>query len=203
MKSQKQRMLQGELYMANDPDLKQDFARCRQLMRQFNQSSEIDLEDRTRILKELFGKTGEYLYVEPNLKCDYGSNISVGNYFYANFDCIMLDVCPITIGDEVMFGPRVSIFTASHPLDADVRISGLEFGKPVVIGDKVWIGGGAIINPGVTIGDNCVIGSGAVVTKDIPENTIAAGNPCRVIRPITSEDKAYWEKERQLYQDSL
>lgn len=203
MKSQKQRMLQGELYMANDPDLKQDSARCRQLMRQFNQSSEIDLEDRTRILKELFGKTGEYLYVEPNLKCDYGSNISVGNYFYANFDCIMLDVCPITIGDEVMFGPRVSIFTASHPLDADVRISGLEFGKPVVIGDKVWIGGGAIINPGVTIGDNCVIGSGAVVTKDIPENTIAAGNPCRVIRPITSEDKAYWEKERQLYQDSL
>lgn len=196
-------MVQGELYQASDPELKRDFKKCRQLMREFNQTSELDLDERTRLLKELLGQTGDHLYIEPSFKCDYGYNISVGNYFYANFDCIMLDICPITIGEEVMFGPRVSIFTASHPIDANIRVTGIEYGAPVVIGDKVWIGGGTIINPGVTIGDNCVIGSGSVVTKDIPANTVAVGNPCHVLRPITKEDALYWENKLKTYKDSL
>ena len=123
------------------------------------------------------------------------SDIS-GDNFYANYDCIILDVCPVTIGDNVMFGPRVCIYTAGHPLDAEIRATGIEFGKPVTIGNNVWIGGNSVINPGVTIGSNVVIGSGSVVTKDIPANVIAAGNPCRILRPLTEEDRQYWSRLR-------
>ena len=126
-------------------------------------------------------------------------NISVGENFYANYGCVIIDVCKVKIGDNVMLGPNVGIYTAGHPIDAEVRNSGLEFGKPITIGDNVWIGGSSVVNPGVSIGDCVVIGSGSVVTKDIPDNVIAVGNPCRVLRPITEEDKKYWNAERDRY----
>lgn len=132
----------------------------------------------------------------PPFHCDYGKNIEVGENFFANYNCIILDVAKVTIGKNVMFAPNVSIYTAGHPIHPDSRNSGYEYGIPVTIGDNVWIGGSVVINPGVTIGNNVVIGSGSVVTKDIPDNVIAVGNPCRVIREITEEDRKYYYKDR-------
>lgn len=205
MKTQRERMINGELYYTGDGDaeLRAMFFRSRRLTREYNQTSETDLEKRQMILKELLGQKGDNIYIEPNFKCDYGAHISIGNNFYANFDCIMLDVCPITIGENTLFGPRVSLLTAAHPLDADVRNSALEFGQPITIGNNVWLGGGVIVNPGVTIGDNCVIGSGSVVTKDIPENSIAVGNPCKVLRKLTDEDKKYWQEKADMYWEEV
>jgi len=203
MTSEKQRMLAGELYIASDAELVRDFKRARTLTRQFNNSTEEDTEYRKNLLRELFAATGENIHIEPPFRCDYGSQITVGENFYANFDCIILDVCEVKIGDNVMFGPRVHIFTAGHPIDAEVRNSQLEFGKPVTIGDNVWIGGNVVINLGVTIGNNTIIGSGAVVTKDIPPNVIAVGNPCKVLREITGEDKAYWFQKAAEYRAQM
>lgn len=136
------------------------------------------------LLKELFGSTGETIYIEPSFRCNYGYNIHVGENFYANFNCVILDVCEISIGDNCFIAPGVHIYTATHPLNAKERISGLEYGKPVTIGNNVWIGGGSIINPGVQVGDNVVIGSGSVVTKDVPDNVVIGGNPARIIKEI-------------------
>ncbi len=140
---------------------------------------------------------GKNVTIEPTFRCDYGRNIHIGDNFFANFDCIILDVCTVTIGSDVLFGPRVCLYTAAHPLDAEVRRSGLEYGQPIHIGDTVWIGGNAVINPGVSIGARSIIGSGSVVTKDIPPDVVAAGNPCRVIRAINDTDRAYWKRLRQ------
>ena len=190
----------GELYKLNDDkELNEDFMRARRLTRLFNSMTEEQMEERKEIIKELFQSTGENVHVEQTFHCDYGCHISVGENFYANYDCIMVDVCEIIIGDNVLLAPRVGIYTAGHPIDAAVRNEGLEFGKPVIIGDNVWIGGNAVINPGVTIGSGVVIGSGSVVTKDIPDHVVAVGNPCRVLRKINEEDKIYWEKEREKY----
>lgn len=197
--TEKEKMLSGNLYMANDQELKADVKKSRMLTRLFNNTTEEQKEYRAELLKELFKKTGDNIYIEPSFKCDYGCNISVGNNFYANFDCIILDVCSVDIGENVFFAPRVCIYTAGHPIDAEVRNTGLEFGKPVKIGNNVWVGGSTVINPGVNIGSNVVIGSGSVVTKDIPDNVIAVGNPCRVLREITEEDKIYWEKKKEEY----
>lgn len=197
--TEKEKMLSGNLYMANDQELKADVKKSRMLIRLFNNTTEEQKEYRAELLKELFKKTGDNIYIEPSFKCDYGCNISVGNNFYANFDCIILDVCNVDIGENVFFAPRVCIYTAGHPIDAEVRNTGLEFGKPVKIGNDVWVGGSTVINPGVNIGSNVVIGSGSVVTKDIPDNAIAVGNPCRVLREITEEDKIYWEKKKEEY----
>lgn len=197
--TEKEKMLSGNLYMANDQELKADVKKSRMLTRLFNNTTEEQKEYRAELLKELFKKTGDNIYIEPSFKCDYGCNISVGNNFYANFDCIILDVCNVDIGENVFFAPRVCIYTAGHPIDAEVRNTGLEFGKPVKIGNDVWVGGSTVINPGVNIGSNVVIGSGSVVTKDIPDNAIAVGNPCRVLREITEEDKIYWEKKKEEY----
>lgn len=199
MKSEKELMLSGKLYKALDDELFKDSRKARRLTRLFNNSNEEDLEYRTDLLKQLFKSVGENIYIEPPFRCDYGSNISIGKNFYANYDCIILDVCDVNIGNNVLFAPRVSVFTAGHPIDAEVRNELLEFGKPVTIGNSVWIGGNTVINPGVTIGNNVVIGSGSVVTKDIPDNVIAVGNPCRVLREITEEDKNYWNKKREEY----
>ncbi|MBS5951266.1 MAG: sugar O-acetyltransferase [Clostridium sp.] len=199
MMTEKEKMLSGNLYMANDQELKADVKKSRMLTRLFNNTTEEQKEYRAELLKELFKKTGDNIYIEPSFKCDYGCNISVGNNFYANFDCIILDVCNVDIGENVFFAPRVCIYTAGHPIDAEVRNTGLEFGKPVKIGNDVWVGGNTVINPGVNIGSNVVIGSGSVVTKDIPDNVIAVGNPCRVLREITEEDKIYWEKKKEEY----
>ena len=137
---------------------------------------------RREILEELLGQVGENIFIEPTFKCDYGYNIKVGDNFYANFDCVILDVCPVTIGKNVFLAPGVHIYTATHPLDAEERCSGAEYGKPVTIGDNVWLGGRSVIAPGVTIGNNVVVAAGAVVVKDVPDNVVVGGNPAKIIK---------------------
>lgn len=183
-KSEKQKMIDGELYLASDPQLSQDREYARRMTRMYNQTTETDGELRTKVLKELLGSTGVDLSMEPNIHFDYGYNIHVGEHFYTNFNCTILDVCEVRIGDNCLMGPDVHIYTATHPLNPFERITGAEYGKPVNIGNNVWIGGRAVINPGITIGDNVVIASGAVVTKDVPDNMIVGGNPARIIREI-------------------
>lgn len=184
MKTEKEKMLNGELYHAGDPELTQDRMNARKLTRLFNETLETDIDHRTKLLKTLFGSTGRNLYVEPTFRCDYGYNIHAGENFYANFDCAFLDVCEIRIGDNCFIAPGVHIYTATHPIDAQERISGAEYGKPVTIGHNVWIGGRAVINPGVIVGNNVVIASGAVVTKDVPDNVVIGGNPAKVIKMV-------------------
>ncbi len=185
--TEKEKMLAGEMYDSRDPELKADAARSRRLTRLYNQTTEEQPQERRRLLKELLGSMGEHITIEPPFRCDYGSHIEVGENFYANFDCIILDVCQVHIGNNCLLGPRVCIYTPCHPLDAQERNSGKEFGRPVTIGDNVWIGGSAVILPGVTIGSNTVIGAGSVVTRDIPDHVVAAGNPCRVIRHLEKD----------------
>jgi maltose O-acetyltransferase len=184
MKTEKEKMLQGELYNPADPELVRDRERARRLTRLFNQTLETEYTRRTELLRELFGTTGDHSYIEPTFRCDYGYNIHIGENFYANFDCVILDVCEVRIGDNCLLGPGVHIYTATHPLDSYERISGVEYGKPVTIGNNVWIGGRAIINPGIRIGNNVVVASGAVVTKDVPDNVVVGGNPATIIRKL-------------------
>lgn len=200
--TERERMLAGLAYWAGEDSLVGARRRARRLMARINQTLPEQEEERQALFRELLGKTGDAFYIEPPFICDYGSQISLGEDFYANFECLILDTCPVVIGDHVMFGPRVSVYTACHPVDAAVRIRGLELGKPVFIGNCVWVGGSTVINPGVTIGDNTVIGSGSVVTKSIPSGVVAAGNPCRVIREITEEEKLFWLEWEQQYQNS-
>ena len=182
--TEKEKMLSGELYTVDD-ELRQEFLNAKKITRLFNNTTEGETEYRKKLLSELFEKVGERIYIEPPFRCDYGSNISIGDNFYANYDCIIIDVNKVKIGNNVKIGPRVCIYTAGHPIEAAVRNSFLEFGKPITIGNDIWIGGNVVINPGITIGSNVVIGSGSVVTKNIPDNVIAAGNPCKVLRSIT------------------
>lgn len=198
--TEKELMLSEQLYIARDAELAADNMRARRLLRLINTSTEDQFAYRQELFRELFCTIGENFCVEPPFRCDYGCNISIGNNFAANYDCIIMDVCHVNIGDNVFFAPRVNIFTAGHPIDADIRNTQLEFGKKVTIGNNVWVGGNTVINPGVTIGDNVVIGSGSVVTKDIPSDVIAVGNPCRVLRPITDADKAYWQAQARAYE---
>lgn len=196
-RGEKEKMLSGRLYYSMDPQLRTERAAARKLTKSYNET-DVDEDNRRRqILSQLFGELGTDCYVEPPFRCDYGANISVGERFYANFDCVMLDVAKIRIGDHVMLGPGVHIYTACHPIDAAVRNIDLEYAKEVCIGDDVWIGGNVTINPGVHIGNNVVIGSGSVVTGDIPDGVVAAGNPCRIIRRISTSDKLYWEEKKE------
>lgn len=190
-------MISGELYDSGDKSLVKDRLRAKDLCNKYNFEIK-DKKEREKIIRELFFKTGERFHINPIFRCDYGYNISVGENFYANYDCIILDICKVTIGDNVMFAPRVCIYTATHPTDAFVRNSGLEYGKPITIEDNVWIGGSSVINPGVTIGKNSIVASGSVVVKDVPPNTIVGGNPAKIIREITDEESEYWKK---LYMD--
>lgn len=183
MKSEKEKMIAGELYFAGDQELVADRRALREKLREYNFSGVDEGQKRLDILKDILNASGE-LTIEPPFYCDYGYNIELGKNFYANFSCTILDVNKVKIGDNVMFGPNVQIYTALHPLDAEERIKGLEASKPIVIGDNVWIGGGAIVCPGVKIGKNTTIGAGSVVTRDIPDNVFAAGNPCRVIKNL-------------------
>ena len=179
--TEKEKMLAGELYFAMDEELWREHNHAQNILMKFNNSPD---ENRSEILKELFGKTGENFCVKPNFRCDYGYNIHVGENFFANYDCVILDVCKVTIGDNCLMAPRVCIYTATHPLDVDLRISGLEYGKPVTIGNNVWLGGSSVIAPGVTIGDNSVVAAGAVVVKYVPANVVVGGNPAKIIKHI-------------------
>jgi len=184
--SEWEKMVSGQLYNAYDPELVKLRKNARRLCRLYNATTEEQTEERKSLLKQLFGSTGEKIEIEPDFRCDYGKNIRAGNGFYMNFNCVILDCAPVTIGENVLCGPSVQIYTAGHPLDVETRVvKGLEFARPVTIGNNVWIGGGAIICPGVTIGDNAVIGAGSVVTKDIPSNAVAVGNPARVIKYVS------------------
>ncbi|HEX6367874.1 MAG TPA: sugar O-acetyltransferase [Longimicrobium sp.] len=182
MRSEKEKMLAGELYDAADPQLVQERRRARDLLRALNASAGAETEVRASILRELLGAAGEGVWIEPPFFCDYGSSIHLGDRVFFNFNCVVLDVARVTIGSDVMFGPAVQIYTATHPMDYQTRRAGLEGAKPITIGSDVWVGGGAIILPGVTIGARSVIGAGSVVTQDVPEGVFAAGNPCRVLR---------------------
>lgn len=182
--TERELMLAGELYFAGDAELVEMRRRARHLTRRFNATGEDESEERRNLLRELFGNIGDGCEIEPPFRCDYGAFIFAGERFYANFGCVILDCAPVRIGDGVLLGPNVQIYTAYHPIDADIRRAGRELASPVSIGDNVWIGGGAIILPGVSIGENSVIGAGSVVTKSIPTGVVAAGNPCRVLRDI-------------------
>ena len=190
--TQRERLLSGGLCSAADPELFRPRQEARRLTRLYNQTAEDQPEERRRLLEALLGGVGENAFLEPPFRCDYGGNITVGRDFYANYDCIILDVCPVTIGDRVLFGPRVGLYGAGHPLDPEVRAGGLENGGPITIGDDVWLGGGVVVLPGVTIGAGAVIAAGAVVTRDIPSGVLAAGVPCRVLRPLNERDRTYW-----------
>jgi len=180
MTSERDKMLRGELYHAGDPDLTARRARARALLRLLNASDETS---RDPIMRQLFASIGAETWVEPPFFCDYGENITLGAGVFFNFNCVVLDVAPVTIGDHVLMGPNVQIYTATHPLDSATRRTWLELAKPIRIGSDTWIGGSTVICPGVTIGSKVILGAGSVVTKDIPDNVMAAGNPCRIIRP--------------------
>jgi maltose O-acetyltransferase len=183
MPSEREKMLSGELYDPLDPELVVSRTRARDLCQALNATRESDETERRRILVDLFGAGGESVWMQPPFYCDYGWNISVGQRVFFNFNCVVLDVCAVRVGDFTLFGPAVQIYTATHPLEAEQRRT-REFAKPVEIGSDVWVGGGALILPGVKIGSRTVIGAGSVVTRDIPDDVFAAGNPCRVIREI-------------------
>lgn len=184
MKTEKEKMLSGEMYNPADPVLVKERLEARRKVRIYNQTLESEDEKRTKLLKELLGSTGENVSMEPNIRFDYGYNTHVGENFYANFDCTILDVCEVRFGDNCMLAPGVHIYTATHPLNPIERNSGKEYGKPITFANNVWIGGNAIINPGVKVGNNVVIASGAVVTKDVPDNVVVGGNPARIIKHI-------------------
>jgi maltose O-acetyltransferase len=184
----KERMLRGELYHADDPELAADHARAQELLERYNATRHADQDERERLLRELLAEVGESVVVKPPFRCDYGSQISIGAGTFVNYDCVMLDVAPIRIGAACQLATCVQLLTATHPIDPEPRRNGWEYGKPISIGDNVWLGGGAIVCPGVTIGDDTVVGAGAVVTRDLPAGVVAIGNPARVHRAIDERD---------------
>ena len=184
MTSEREKMIAGEFYDPLDPQLMQDRRRAHLLCQRLNVTTEDELALRREIFSELFEAGGDSVWIESPFYYDYGDNITLGTSVFFNFDCVILDVAPVSIGSQTMFGPAVQIYAASHPMDWRERAKGREFGKPISIGSNVWVGGGVIISPGVTVGDRTVIGAGSVVTRDISDDVFAAGNPCRVIREL-------------------
>lgn len=182
--TEKEKMLRGDLYMASDPVLSAEHIRAVKLWRIFNSLPPDDNQRMIAVLKELCPNQGNNLFITAPFYCDYGYNIHLGNNVYINYNCTILDVCRVKIGDDVLIGPSVEIYTAIHPMDWKERATRIEYGKPVTIGNNVWIGGNVTICPGVTIGDRTVIGAGSVVSKDIPNDVVAAGNPARIIRHL-------------------
>ncbi|MDO4306126.1 MAG: sugar O-acetyltransferase [Eubacteriales bacterium] len=195
--NQKERMLAGLPYKAWLDGLEEEREECKRKIYEFNMLSPDRRAEIPKLLKALIGKTGENIWIEAPFHCDYGWNIEVGENFFANYNLTILDVGKVTIGKNVQIAPNVSIYTAGHPLHPDSRNSGYEYGIPITIGDNVWIGGNTVILPGVTIGNNVVIGAGSVVSRDLPDNVIAVGSPCRVIREITEDDRKYYYKDRE------
>ena len=189
--TEKEKMINGNLYYAElDETLTKERIYCKDLCAEYNRLMPSDIENRNKIIRKLIGKTGEHFWIEQNFWCDYGYNITLGEDFYANHNLVILDGAKVTFGSHCFIAPNCGFYTAGHPLDAQQRNSGLEYAKPLTVGDNVWFGGNVIVLPGVTIGDNVVIGAGSVVNKDIPSNVIAVGNPCHPIREITEKDIA-------------
>ena len=189
MAGMKQRMLRGDLYQAGDPELAADSARAQALVERYNATLHDEQELRDRLLRELLGEVGDGVVVRPPFRCDYGSYIAIGPGTFLNYDCVLLDVAPIRIGAACQLATRVQLLTATHPLDPGPRRDGWESGEPISIGDNVWLGGGAIVCPGVTIGAHTVVGAGAVVTRDLPAGVVAVGVPARVLRELGPEDR--------------
>ena len=183
-RSMRERMLAGEPYLASDPELVRMRARAQRLLHAFNGSGPDEAERRRTLLADLFGAVGAEAEVMPPFYCDYGAHVAVGDRFFANYGCVILDCHEVRIGDGVLFGPKVQVYTATHPLDPAERRAGWEMARPIAIGDDVWIGGGAILCPGVRVGAGSTIGAGSVVTRDVPPGVLAAGNPCRVVREL-------------------
>lgn len=189
MNSEKEKMISGKLYKAFDKELLNERQYAKEQIFNFNSFRPNEVAKRNEVIKMLFGKTKNTFFIEPPFRCDYGYNIEIGENFYSNYNLIILDCTKVIIGDNVLIGPNVSIYTAGHPVHYEIRNQEYEYALPIHIGNNVWIGGNVIINPGITVGDNSVIGSGSVISKDIPGNVIAAGNPCKVLREITEDDK--------------
>lgn len=187
--SEREKMTSGELYNSQDEELIEDRLRAKELLKRFNEAGIREIELKKDLLGELLGSTEKEFFIEQPFYCSYGYNIHWGRNSYANYNLTVLDNGKVTVGNNVMLGPNVQLLTACHPLHWQERISLIEYTKPIIIGDNVWVGGGVIILPGVTIGKNSVIGAGSVVTKNIPDNVVAAGNPCKMIRNITEDDK--------------
>jgi maltose O-acetyltransferase len=196
--TEKEKMQAGKAYQAGDRQLATDRLKAREIVFEFNNTAPKQIKNRKQLIKNLFGKTGPMFYIEPPFRCDYGYNIEIGDHFYANFNLTVLDCAKVSIGEHCMFGPNVALYTAGHPIHPHLRNQEFEWARPITIGNNVWLGGNVIVNPGVTIGDNVVIGAGAVVTKDIPNNVFAAGNPCKIIRDITEADKDLYYKNFKL-----
>lgn len=188
----KERMVAGLPYKPWLDGLAEERMACKTLLHRLNLLAPQEEDEREALLHRILGKCGKDAWIESPFRCDYGWNIEVGDTFYGNYNLTILDIAKVTIGNNVMIAPNVSLYTAGHPLHPASRNSGYEFGQPITIGDNVWLGGNVVVTPSVTIGDNCVIGAGSVVTKDIPPNSLAVGNPCRVLREITEADRKYY-----------
>ena len=195
MQSEKEKMLSGKPYKSFGEQLLGERQLAKELIFDFNNSLPAKTDKRREIIKRLFCKTGKNFFIEPPFRCDYGYNIEIGENFYANYNCIILDCAKVIIGDNVLLAPNVSFYTAGHPIHHAIRNQEIEYAFPITIGNNVWIGGNVVINPGITIGDNTVIGAGSVVTKNIPADVIAVGNPCKILRQISEEDKLYYFKK--------
>jgi maltose O-acetyltransferase len=185
----KQRMLAGELYLADDPELVAERARAAALLDRYNATSDTEHDERARLLRDLLGEVGDGAVVKPTFRCDYGYNISIGARTFVNYGCVMLDVVQIRIGAACQLASGVQLLAATHPIDPEARRSGWEYGRPITVGDNAWLGGGVIVCPGVTIGEDTVVGAGSVVTRDLPAGIVAVGNPARVQREIRQQDR--------------
>ena len=194
----KERMKSGKLYFCTDEEVAKEQLKCLDRLYDFNQTRPSQMELRMKLLRELLAEVGENCYVEPPLHANWGCNTHFGNNVYANFNLTLVDDTDIYVGDSVMFGPNVTVATAGHPVEPELRRKVAQFNIPVHIGSNVWIGAGAVILPGVHIGDNTVIGAGSIVTKDIPANVVALGNPCRVLREINERDREYYYKDLRI-----
>lgn len=195
--NQKERMLAGLPYKAWLDGLSEERMENKLKIHEYNLLCPDEKKKINELIKDILGKTGDSVFIEQPFHCDYGKNIEVGNNFFANYNCTILDVGEVIIGENVQFAPNVSIYTAGHPIHPESRNSGYEYGIGITIGDNVWLGGNVVVNPGVHIGNNVVVGAGSVVTKDIPDNMVAVGNPCKVIREITEEDRKYYYKNNE------
>lgn len=189
MSSMRERMLRGDLYIADDPVLKAEHGRAQELLDRYNRTAHAEQEVRDRLLRELLGHVGDGVVVKPTFRCDYGTPIAIGAGTFVNYDCILLDVAPIVVGANCQLATRVQLLTATHPIDPEPRRMGWECAEPITIGDNVWLGGGVIVCPGVTIGENTVVGAGSVVTRDLPADVVAFGAPAKVHRGIAESDR--------------